>query len=189
MLAELTEEDLCRMLELDETLFVEHKKDLNEHSAYQLVSAVAAFANTFGGWVLLGVHNGKPCGSEMPWAAGGQPTLVDAIRDRLRGALDPLPAFEARVMKHADCAVGVVRVYESFDTPHVTVSNGAVFVREVAGVEDASTPKRSGAGARAERKFVAIQIRSRQQLIDLARRGELAQRAASELLEIGRAHV
>ena len=40
--------------------------------------------------------------------------------------IDPLPAFEARVIEHADGPVGVVRVYESSDTPHVSIRSGSV---------------------------------------------------------------
>src|SRR4051812_10734728 len=110
-LADLTVEDLERMLELDETLFVEHKSDIGAERAYKIVQAVAAFANTLGGWLLIGVSNGRPIGDDVAWARGGDaPTLVDTVRDRLRGEIDPLPAFEARVMRHADGPVGVVRV-------------------------------------------------------------------------------
>ena len=56
-LAELTLDDLGRMFELDETLFVEHKSDLNADSAHQLTRAVASFANTMCGWLLIGVRD------------------------------------------------------------------------------------------------------------------------------------
>lgn len=59
-LAELTVEDLDRMLELDETLFVEHKSDLKTESAYNVMKAVASFANTLGGWLLIGVRGASP---------------------------------------------------------------------------------------------------------------------------------
>lgn len=102
-LADMSPGDLDRMLELDETLFVEHKGDLGEDTNYQLAKAISAFANTLGGWLLLGVKNGKPNGSTANWTSAGQgPTLVDMVRDRLRGEIDPLPAFEARVLSHTD---------------------------------------------------------------------------------------
>jgi hypothetical protein len=102
------------------------------------------------------------------------PTLVDAIRARLRGEIDPLPAFEARVIQHADAPVAVVRVYESSDTPHVVLRSGAVFVREPAETRNAADPKRSGGGSRAERAYQATRIRSRQQILELAERGRHA---------------
>lgn len=126
-LADLSVHDLDRMLELHESLFVEHKSDIGVESAYGLVRSVAAFANTVGGWVLIGVRDGKPIGGAGTWeSGGGPPTLVDAVRDRLRGEIDPLPAFEAKVLEHPDGRVGVVRVYESTDTPHVALATGAV---------------------------------------------------------------
>lgn len=126
------------MLELDESLFVEHEREIGEESAFQIAKAVASFANTLGGWLLIGVQDGKPYGSTGPWVSGEAPTLIDTIRNRLRGEVDPLPAFEARVMRPpgVDAPVGVVRVYESADTPHIVVSTGSVFVREVAGDTD-----------------------------------------------------
>jgi len=183
-LADLNSEDLGRMLELDETLFVEHKTDIGRDTAYGLISAVASFANTVGGWLLVGVTDGRPNGKAARWAEeGSSPTLVDAVRDRLRGEIDPLPAFEAKTIKHADGPVGVVRVYESADTPHVAISSGAVFVREVAGKSDASDPKKPGGGTRAERAYEAARIRSRAQLVELADRGRRAAARVEALLD------
>ena len=51
------------VLELDETLFVGHRSDIGRGSAYGLISAVASFANTIGGWLLLGVDHGRPSGA------------------------------------------------------------------------------------------------------------------------------
>jgi predicted HTH transcriptional regulator len=139
------------MLDLDETLFVEHKADIGKDTAYGLISAVASFANTVGGWLLVGVTDGRPNGKAARWAEeGSSPTLVDAVRDRLRGEIDPLPAFEAKTIKHGDGPIGVVRFYEPADTPHVAISSGAVFVREAAGKSDASDPKKPGGGTRGE---------------------------------------
>ncbi|MDQ6749538.1 MAG: ATP-binding protein [Actinomycetota bacterium] len=183
-LAELTVEDLDRMLDLDESLFVEHKSDIGTGSAHGLVRSVAAFANTVGGWLLIGVHEGKPTGDVPDWGgSGGTPTLADAVRDRLRSELDPLPAFEARVLEHPDGPVGVVRVYESTDTPHVALATGAVFIREGAGVGDASDPRRPGGGARADRAYQAAQVRSHAQLLELAARGRLASERVQGLVD------
>jgi hypothetical protein len=186
-LAELSHEDLNRMLELDETLFVEHKGNLGEDSNYVLAKAISAFANTLGGWLLLGVKNGKPHGSTASWTSPGQgPTLVDMVRDRLRGEIDPLPAFEARLIAHTDGPVGVVRVYESADTPHVALQSGSVFVREVAGDADVANPGRPGARARGERIYRAAQIRSRAQLLELAARGAAASQRVQALVDPAR---
>ena len=91
-LAELTVDDLTRMLELDETLFVEHKSDLHPDHSYNLASTVASFANTLVGWLLLGVHDGKPVAEPGSWFDPSGPPLVDVVRDRLRMEIDPLSA-------------------------------------------------------------------------------------------------
>lgn len=173
------------MLELDETLFVEHKRGVGDEGNHQLVRAVAAFANTLGGWLLLGVHKRTPVGGDPPWA-DETIALVDFVRDRLRGEIDPLPPFEARVIDHPDGPVGVVRVYESSDTPHVALRSGAVFVREVAGVGDASDPRKSGAGAHAERAYEAAKIGSSAHLRELAGRGRRAAERVATILEPAR---
>jgi Putative DNA-binding domain len=183
-LVDMSPGDLDRMLELDETLFVEHKRDLGEDSNYGLAKAVSAFANTLGGWLLLGVENGMPHGSTASWISPGQgPTLVDMVRDRLRGEVDPLPAFEARVITHRDGSVGVVRIYESADTPHVMLQSGSVFVREVAGDVDVANPGRPGARSRGERIYRATQIRSRAELLELAARGAAAAQRVQALVD------
>jgi hypothetical protein len=176
-LAELTEEELVRMLELDESLFVEHKRDLGTETHYQLAKAVSSFANTLGGWLLIGVHDGKVVARESVWASSDAPTLVDMVRDRLRGEVDPMPAFEAKAMRPAgmEGPVGVVRVYESVDTPHIVVSSGAVFVREVAGDTDVRK--------RGRQKYEAAEIKSRAQLLELAQRGEQAAARVHALMD------
>lgn len=171
------------MLRIDETLFVEHKAGVGDENSYGLVRAVAAFANTVGGWVLLGIQGGRPVEQDQDWAADDAPPFVDFIRDRLRGELDPLPAFEAAIRETEGHPVGVVRVYESTDTPHVAVRSGSVFVREVAGVTDAADPGKPGGGKRGERRYEAAKIRSRAQLIELGERGQRAAKRAMSLLD------
>jgi predicted HTH transcriptional regulator len=147
-LAELSPDDLDRMLDLDETLFVEHKTDLGMDTAHEVIRAVAAFANTLGGWLLIGVTDRRPNRKASRWSdPENPPTLVDAVRDRLRHEIDPLPAFEAKVIEDPEGPVGVVRVYESSDTPHVVLRSGSVFVREVAAVGDAQHRSSPAAGA------------------------------------------
>lgn len=182
-LADLSQDDLGRMLDLDETLFVEHKRSTADEGTSGLVRAIAAFANTLGGWVLLGVHEKKPVNEPPDWALPGAPPLVDFVRDRLRNEVDPLPPFEAKVMEHELGRVGVVRVYESSDTPHVAIRTGSVFVREVAGVRDATKPGKPGAGRHGDRTYEVTQIRNRAQLLELAARGKAAAERVAGLVD------
>lgn len=183
---DVSSSDVGRMLGLDETLYVEHKRGIGKDEAFQIVKAVASFANTAGGWLLIWVHGSAVVplddGDRVRSQLDGAPTLVDSIRDRIRGRIDPMPPFEARILQHTDGPVGVVRVYESSDTPHVTLLDGAIYVREVAGDRDAKRPRKSGDGRLADRAFMAVTISSRAELVELANRGRRAEERVTRLL-------
>lgn len=111
-----------------ETLFVEHKERDPRNG---LGPTVASFANMLGGWLLIGVDDSHNIvGYEPP----GKVDLQDYIRDLLRLQVDPLPPFVAVTMRVGEQPIGVVRVAESSDTPHVT-SDGVIYVRNPGGKE------------------------------------------------------
>ena len=157
-LADLTDDELRALLAEDETLFGEHKAGLGQDEAFQLVKAMASFANGFGGWVLLGVKDCEPSG----WKPPSGP-LVDSVRQRLEGRIDPLPPFAAATREVDGKTIGVVRVYESSDTPHVVTQNGGIYVREVA--QDKEHGKRA---------YRPQGVASHHVLRQLAQRGEVA---------------
>src|SRR4051812_35016894 len=112
-LGDIREGDLDTMLREGEGLFVEFKKDVAGGTGFQVAKAAASLANTLGGWILVGVANGEV-------QAGWQPPsidFVDHVRQRLEGHIDPLPSFAAAIMEVGARKVGVIRVYESADTP------------------------------------------------------------------------
>jgi len=159
-----TERVLDMLLAENETLFAEHKAGIEKGDGYQLAKAVGSFANTLGGWVLVGVKDGKADPSWEPPPGG----FVDAVRQRLEGQLDPLPTFAADVLEVGKELIGVVRVYESTDTPHILLADGSVVVREPA--QDSKLRK---AG-----KYEAMPIRSHFELAQLMQRGRLAEDVA-----------
>lgn len=126
-LGELTPAGVHEMLHEGESLFFEHKKDMAQGSGFQIAKAAASFANTLGGWLLVGVERNEVRVDWQPPAGD----FVDAIRQRLEGHVDPLPSFAAVVMKVHGRQLGIVRIYESADTPHI-LSDGSVVVREPA---------------------------------------------------------
>jgi hypothetical protein len=170
-------QDLTQFLEENETLFVEHKTGLKE-KGFQVAKAVCSFANTLGGWVLVGVTDGRPNAGEP---GGWDPIAPEAFTDRVRQALrdnkvDPIPSFAATVRHHGPHAlpVGVVRVYESYDTPHV-MGNGQVFVRSVAEDRDQTRVYRPGG------------VETQSVLVQLANRGQSGSAKAKDLLRPDRA--
>jgi hypothetical protein len=159
------EQMMKSLLAESETLFVEHKAGIARGEGYQLAKAVGSFGNTLGGWVLVGVRDGKPIPDWKPPDGG----FVDAVRQRLEGQLDPLPSFAADVLRVEGSTIGVVRVYESTDTPHILLADGSVVVREPA--QDAKLRKRG--------QYEATPIRSHYELAQLMQRGRVAEETAT----------
>jgi len=136
-LGDVTPDDIRQMGAENETLFVEFKSSL-DGEGYKVAEAVASFANTLGGWVLIGLHDdGTPSNWTPP------PNVTDRVRQILDIWLDPLPAFAATLREHEGVPIGLIRVYESTDTPHV-LRNGKVVVRSVAGVRNQTQVYRAG---------------------------------------------
>jgi hypothetical protein len=143
-----------RLIAEGETLFVERKEG---NPADGLGPTVASFANMLGGWLLLGVDDdGQVVGYEPP----GTVDLQDYVRDLLRTRVDPLPPFAALMVSVGEHRIGVVRVAESSDTPHIT-SEGVIYVRNPGGKQ---------------------RVTDHRDILALARRGEDARVAAEQRL-------
>jgi predicted HTH transcriptional regulator len=121
--------DLIKRLVYEgETLYVERKERDPKDG---LGATIASFANMLGGWLLIGVTNDrKIVGYEPP----GTVDLQDYVRDVLRSQVDPIPPFAAEMLPADGHMIGVVRVPESSDQPHVT-REGVVYQRTQGGKE------------------------------------------------------
>jgi predicted HTH transcriptional regulator len=146
-LAEATVDDVKWMIGEGETL-VELKAKIPEEG---LGPTISSFANTLGGWVLLGVDDKTR--EVVGWRPKGRADIVDYLRDLLQREVDPLPPFAAKVLRVARKSVGLIRVYEPTDTPHIVRGTGSVYIRE----PGAKRP-----------------IQEHAPLVELARRGEEA---------------
>jgi hypothetical protein len=162
-LADLGPAELDELRVIGETLFVERKRTHKPvHSV--LAPAVASMANTLGGWVLLGIEDdrGNEPGKVVGWEPRGRASAQDYLRDLLRSCIDPVPPFAAKVVELDDGqTVGVVRVAESVDVPHVVAPSGSVWTRGQGGKEP---------------------VTSHRDLMALAARGHLARTLADERL-------
>lgn len=112
-------------------------------------------------------------GSRYPVGPRHGGGFVDSVRQRLEGQVDPVPSIAADVLPIGDDRIGVVRVYESADTPHILIEDGSIVVREPA--QDAKLRKLG--------RYEATPIRSHFELAQLARRGQEAERSALERFE------
>jgi hypothetical protein len=91
-----------------------------------LAPTFAAFANSRGGWLLLGVDDDRRvCGFDVP----GNAQAHDWLRDHLQAKIDPLPEFRTAAVTRGPATVTVVRIPQSAATPHVLKRTGVVYER------------------------------------------------------------
>jgi hypothetical protein len=125
-LADVGESELRELIEAGETV-AERKGSLPKDG---IGPTIAAFANSGGGWVLLGVNDdGTLAGFRVPGKAHAQ----DWLRDKLRTAVDPLPPFAAKAITLDGHEIVVVRVEDSNQTPHLVKATGTIETREPGG--------------------------------------------------------
>src|SRR4051794_15760316 len=84
---------LRELVAAPESESVERKRSAD---AMTLAKVVSAFANTSGGWLLLGVDDD---GTLPGWRPKGTAHPRDWLRDVLENILDPLPNFEAELFE------------------------------------------------------------------------------------------
>lgn len=118
---------LKRLIAAGEAGGVERKAEMPQDA---LASSAAAFANTSGGWLLVGVRDD---GSIAGWAPPGNAHIHDYLRERLRHVIDPLPGFDAQLLQTPDGTVGVIRIPASPLRPHVLRGKGVIYEREPGG--------------------------------------------------------
>jgi hypothetical protein len=152
--AELTVEDIRTIIadvaeEERESLFFERKRRVSSAS---LAKSCAAFANTYGGLLLVGI--GDEDDELLGIDAIAEPQVW--VKDVLRGHVLPLPPFRARSLSlEEDRALLLVLVEESSSTPHLITRQGAIYVRN----PGSSDP---------------VPIQDQRRLLDLEARGEQA---------------
>ncbi len=158
--AELTLGDITAIIDAigdeTETLWFERKTQVSPNS---LAKACAAFANTYGGLLVVGVANE---GNEL---VGIEPQAAEAqlwVKDTLRSRILPMPPFRARWLS-LDSAKGIllVLIEESATTPHLLTRSGAIYVRN----PGSSDP---------------VPISDQRRLLDLNERGAAAAKRAEE---------
>jgi hypothetical protein len=128
-LADLSEDGLAALIGHGEDDLVERKRQLP--SGTKFGAAVASFANTLGGWILLGVDND---GSVHGWMVDPPKTdLQSHLANLLSQQVDPVPPFVSAYREREGLTIAVMRVFESSDVPHVERGTGAIYVRTSAG--------------------------------------------------------
>ena len=95
----------------DETVFFEYKND--QTSTRDVAEEVCAFANTYGGYLLLGVEDSKAITGCQQWTE-------QRIHATLHDSITPTPIFDIRKFKAPEGTIFVIRVEEGPLPPYIT---------------------------------------------------------------------
>ena len=117
----VTSRDIQKVLSMseDETFFYEFKSDDEEPG--KLVKEISALANTYGGYILLGVNNDKSIGGCKKWTE-------QRIHTTIHDSLTPTPIFDVRRFRIKGKTVYVIKVEEGPLPPYIT-GKGAIYER------------------------------------------------------------
>ena len=100
-----------------EGLCIEFKRLV--HSPAKIARSIAAFANTSGGHILIGVDDDR----RIVGISSEKETL-EVIDDALRLHIEPMPALDVHVEEYKRRMVLIVSVPESPDRPHFHIEEG-----------------------------------------------------------------
>ena len=145
-LSDLQTKDLQNLKHASEGWYIEYKSEVPNASA--LAKSISAFANTYGGWLFLGVLEESKENSVAGTFPGINREHVDSTLQRIRKSaadlLNPTPHFEIKVLWGPEASIGLNRdsaiicawIPQSTAAPHVHKS-GRIYRR----VSDSSEPR------------------------------------------------
>ena len=143
---DLQPNDLETLTGVSEGWHVEYKRTLVKPR--DLAKAVSAFANTYGGWLFLGIEEqdkANPIAGSFPGISNDKViNTIQRLRDSVAEYLNPIPHFESHLLRGPcekielakDRSVLVIHVPQSYNTPHVH-KDGCIYRRNA----DSSDPK------------------------------------------------
>ena len=103
----------------DESFYFEFKDD--KVSTKKLMEEISAFANTFGGYVFIGVSNTKKIEGCVEWNE-------QRIHTTLHDSITPTPSFDVRRFTCDTGVVYVIKIDEGAEPPYIT-SSGKIYER------------------------------------------------------------
>jgi hypothetical protein len=146
LLRDVEASDLNVLRTVSEGWYVEYKSEVPKASA--IAKSIAAFANTYGGWLFYGIAEKPGAENVADQFPGIARDAVDATLQRIRQAvaqgLNPCPHFDTRVIwgpeetigLEADCGIICITIPRGHAAPFI--HNGGHIYRRVA---DGSEPR------------------------------------------------
>lgn len=105
--------------DFDESFYFEFKDD--KVSNKKVMEEVSAFANTFGGYIFLGVSDQKQIEGCFTWNE-------QRIHTTIHDSITPTPSFDVKRFTFGTNIVYVIRIDEGAEPPYIT-SNGKIYER------------------------------------------------------------
>ena len=105
--------------DFDESFYFEFKDD--KVATKKLMEEVSAFANTFGGYIFIGISNDKKIEGCVDWNE-------QRIHTTMHDSITPTPSFDVRKFTCGDKIVYVIKVDEGSEPPYIT-SAGKIYER------------------------------------------------------------
>lgn len=103
----------------EETFFFEYKSD--DETASKLMKEISAFANTYGGYIFIGVNNDKSISGCRKWNE-------QRIHSTIYDSITPIPNFDVRRFKTKYGVVYVIKIEEGTMPPYIT-NKGEIYQR------------------------------------------------------------
>lgn len=127
---DVTREDLEKLREVQEGWYVEYK---GEKPKKGLAKSIAAFANSYGGILFLGISEGKDDRKNFAEEFNGVTDSPDDIRNSVSDSIQPFPYLETfSIPVSDDKNILMIVVPEGIDTPYVH-NDGCVYRRQESG--------------------------------------------------------
>jgi hypothetical protein len=130
-IAEINQQDLDKLLELKvaEGWFIEYKSSLP--STEKISHSIAAFANSDGGWYMVGFEEGQ--NNEAKSICGFPKSIIKQPKEHLRNVvishISPKPKFESKLIDlDNDRHILIVYISKGLETPYVT-KDGRIYRR------------------------------------------------------------
>lgn len=124
---DVTYANLEQLKVLDEGYQLEFKSDYNENVKKKLPSIIASFANSSGGWIIIGVEDKN---KEIIPIKRERNDFGQLISQLIKGHVTPIPQYDVRFLTSPDdsnSGVLIICVYEGNFAPYI--SNGTIFIR------------------------------------------------------------
>jgi len=119
---DLTPSDVQTILneqDTNESFFFEFKDD--RVTTKKLIEEVSAFANTFGGYIFLGISDDKEILGCSDWDE-------QRIHTTIHDSITPIPSFDIKKFTYDSNIIYVIKIDEGIEPPYIT-SNGKIYER------------------------------------------------------------